>query len=87
MLHFAMCILLLRFSVPLRLWAFQLHMGFAFLFVCRIWKSRFSVLLQFNVIRSTHHRKCYSRSSILLEFVILLDVVGEFIFCFLKNLK
>jgi len=85
MLHFAMCILLLWFSVPLRLWAFQLHMGFAFLFVCRIWKSRFNVLLQFNVIGSTQQRKCFHRRSILLEFVILLYVDEEFIFCFLDK--
>jgi len=83
--HFAMCILLLSFSVPHPLWAFQQLMGFAFLFVYIIRNWRFNVLLQFNVIGSTQQRKCFHRRSILLEFVTLHDVVGVFIICFLER--
>ena len=66
-----MCILLLSFSVPHPLWAFQQLMGFAFLFVYIIRNSRFNVLLQFNVIGSTQQRNCFHRRSILLELLTL----------------
>ena len=69
--HFAMCILLLSFSAPLLLWAFQKQMGFAFPFLNRIMNSLYNVLLQFSFIGSTYKLKCFPRKLILLGYLTL----------------
>ena len=69
--HFAMGILLLSFSAPLLLWAFQKQMGFTFLFLNRIRNSSYNVLLQFSFLGSTYQFKCFTRKSMLLGFLTL----------------
>ena len=60
--HIAMFILLLSFSAPLLLWAFQKELGFAFPFLNRFMYSRINVSLQFSFIGNTHQLKSFPRS-------------------------
>jgi len=69
--HFAMCILLLSFSAPLLLWAFQKQRGFTFPFLNRTMNSRFNVLVHFIFVGSTCQIKCFPRNSILVGFLTL----------------